>query len=78
MKILHDLLTARCEGLENSGTHEYGPTADENGVINVRAEQFRWVELEQYTKPSEVRVETIGRSWEYQLMDNDYYKNHLR
>lgn len=74
MKILLDVLKARDEGLADSNTHEYGPTADEYCMIYVRAEQFRRVKLEEHTESSEVRVETIGRGWKYQLADHDYYK----
>lgn len=73
MKVLPDVLESCDEGLENSDTHEYRPTSDEYGMINVRAEQVRWVKLEEYTESSEVGVETIGRSRKYQLIGNDYY-----
>lgn len=61
------LLKSRDEGLEDSGTHEYRPAADEYGMINVRAEQFRRVKLEKYTESSKVGVKTICRSRKYQL-----------
>lgn len=74
MKVLPHLLKSRVEGLEDSGTHEYRPTANEYGMINVRAEQLRRVKLEEYTESSKVGVETIGRSRKYQLIGNDYYE----
>lgn len=74
MKALPYVLKACDEEVENSDTHEYGPAADEYGMINVRAEQFRRVKLEEYTESRIVRVETTGRGWKYQLEDHDYYK----
>ena len=59
MEELSDVLVPRDLGHGNGDTHKNRPTADEYGVINVRAEQFRRVKLEQYAEPSKVRVETI-------------------
>lgn len=49
------------EELGQSGTHQYRSTSDKYGVIDIGAEKFRRIKLEEYTDSSEVRVKRLGR-----------------